>query len=1146
MLRSVKNPYLPVKTTPLPARWRVLLPTLLLALLPFRPWATPPLLRNTPSVGGQFKIVNESDQRVQIAFEANPDNCFTDGKIPGGTYWLDPLQATPLFHYEVRHGLVANSCSDAFIRFDVRNTAGTTMAFFSVKMIVLPKASLLDQTLPLFSHFDYQQDSSVPGVFGASELYNEFSDGNEKGDILGQKKDWGLGVFHLVKNLDYADWMRNSGLVASGKGLNQIALPGSHDAGMHRVRADVIGETFGVKANTVTQWRTILEQLHAGIRYFDCRVVGQDLNRDDVPLRFAHFSESGGYCSAKEALGSTSDDLEPVLEELRNFLDTHTELVVLHFEHVCENRDQLDRLVSLIRSTLGDRLVTTPNALKNGVPIRQFFDSNPDGTLVPKGKVLVWFDLSSWYDPIRDPTGAEPYRGIYCKPKYNGAGGLEVDHPYTGRLYNNYTGKSSYSEMMADQQEKLLAYTPVYHDLSLLSWTLTHEGIEASNAAGGGFRSILGMAKQANNRLSENLYALRNYTAEPFSYTSPDNTALVGYKPNILYTDDCWEFLTAIAMVVNSQRCPPISFVSQPGVSTRSVCQYQPLELKAEVTPTSDKLTYEWHRQTGTDDVIVGTAATLTIAEAQPGDAGRYVLRVHNDCLPDRVIETNPVLVSVTPIRFGGAASVPAGVARCAGYRVPVSIDRSECPFPAGNVLTAELSDGNGSFDTPVSLGEIALGTTDVVLPVELSTGARYRIRVTSSKPALLSEPSEAFGVKALRFEGPARVPERSVRCADQTIDLTFSVGDNCAFPMGNDFIAELSDPNGSFEAPVRLGKVVPGSNAVPLPANTETGTGYRLRVVSTYPARVSEPSGVVRVKGLYLTSTPTVGGGPVCAGTPVRVSFTATTECAFPAANAFQAELSDAEGRFETGVTGLGEITPGSTTVLIPFATPAGTYRIRVRSSDPERVTAGSAALVVKAPTFASVPTVSGVPACPGGVIRVAFTQACVFPPDNVFTVQLSDASGGFDPAQTLGTVSPGLASLTLPAPLPPGTGYRVRLRSSNPALTSAQSAAFRVNGCGLTRQRAEPEAASGGLFLHASPNPTPEGRLLIQVSGLTERTLTLELYGAEGVRYHQQVLETEGEALDLTWNLSQQPAGLYLLRATSGRVSKTLKIIR
>ncbi|WP_276134997.1 T9SS type A sorting domain-containing protein [Polluticoccus soli] len=79
----------------------------------------------------------------------------------------------------------------------------------------------------------------------------------------------------------------------------------------------------------------------------------------------------------------------------------------------------------------------------------------------------------------------------------------------------------------------------------------------------------------------------------------------------------------------------------------------------------------------------------------------------------------------------------------------------------------------------------------------------------------------------------------------------------------------------------------------------------------------------------------------------------------------------------------------------------------------------------------------------CPSDSVHVAFTTISNFQAGNVFTLQLSNASGSFAAPTNIGTLAATTAG-TIHGKLPnslPGTGYRVRIVSTNPVRTSADN---------------------------------------------------------------------------------------------------------
>jgi PKD repeat protein len=84
--------------------------------------------------------------------------------------------------------------------------------------------------------------------------------------------------------------------------------------------------------------------------------------------------------------------------------------------------------------------------------------------------------------------------------------------------------------------------------------------------------------------------------------------------------------------------------------------------------------------------------------------------------------------------------------------------------------------------------------------------------------------------------------------------------------------------------------------------------------------------------------------------------------------------------------------------------------------------------------------PVVGSMPAqdCEGNSGTVSYSISGLYNPGNVFTLELSDASGSFSAPTALGAISSvtaGSIAYTLPTSIPIGTGYRVRITSSTPS---------------------------------------------------------------------------------------------------------------
>jgi hypothetical protein len=85
----------------------------------------------------------------------------------------------------------------------------------------------------------------------------------------------------------------------------------------------------------------------------------------------------------------------------------------------------------------------------------------------------------------------------------------------------------------------------------------------------------------------------------------------------------------------------------------------------------------------------------------------------------------------------------------------------------------------------------------------------------------------------------------RSVFCPGSPVTINFI--SSASFAANNTFVAQLSNSSGSFANPVNIG-VVNSSTVTPvsgtIPANTLSGNGYRIRVISTNPSIVGSDNG--------------------------------------------------------------------------------------------------------------------------------------------------------------------------------------------------------------------------------------------------------------------------------------------------------------
>ena len=117
-------------------------------------------------------------------------------------------------------------------------------------------------------------------------------------------------------------------------------------------------------------------------------------------------------------------------------------------------------------------------------------------------------------------------------------------------------------------------------------------------------------------------------------------------------------------------------------------------------------------------------------------------------------------------------------------------------------------------------------------------------------------------------------------KCAGTTFNLTYSKSGT--FTAGNIFTAQLSNAAGSFTSSVNIGTLtstLAGTIVCTIPPNTPSGTGYRVRVVSSAPARTGSINNSNITINALLTPEVTISSsasGSICSSTSATLTAVA------------------------------------------------------------------------------------------------------------------------------------------------------------------------------------------------------------------------------------------------------------------------------
>lgn len=207
------------------------------------------------------------------------------------------------------------------------------------------------------------------------------------------------------------------------------------------------------------------------------------------------------------------------------------------------------------------------------------------------------------------------------------------------------------------------------------------------------------------------------------------------------------------------------------------------------------------------------------------------------------------------------------------------------------------------------------------------------------------------------------------------------------------------------------------------------------------------------RVYSQTIGITSPVASTSFCAGSSINITYTISgTFSNTPTSNVFSAEVSDVIGSFAGSPVSIGTRTAtngGTIACTLPSTLfTSGLYRFRVVSSNPAVNGSDNGANISIVAITLNSPTLSVSSLCQGEIFTVNFSQSsCNFintPSPNVYSIELSNAAGSFTNPVTIGTrtaSTSGAVTCTLPAGTPGGSGYRIRVVSSNPVVTSADN---------------------------------------------------------------------------------------------------------
>lgn len=205
--------------------------------------------------------------------------------------------------------------------------------------------------------------------------------------------------------------------------------------------------------------------------------------------------------------------------------------------------------------------------------------------------------------------------------------------------------------------------------------------------------------------------------------------------------------------------------------------------------------------------------------------------------------------------------------------------------------------------------------------------------------------------------------------------------------------------------------------------------------------------------------------------------------------------------------------------------STQLGTFRI----VDQTRISGATVTSAIP-PSIQAPSAISGAPFCVspsrGDSIRVTFVSTGAFNAGNVYTLELSDPTGGFASPLPLGTyagtANTGHITAFIPAGTSPGT-YRLRIRSGSPAVNGTDTATIRIRpGIGITATVTQPPChnGTGAIDLGISGGTAPF------VYQWSNNAVTQDVAGLAPGNYTHTTADTYGCRADTSFTIDDVPA--------------------
>jgi Metallo-peptidase family M12/PKD-like domain/Secretion system C-terminal sorting domain len=315
---------------------------------------------------------------------------------------------------------------------------------------------------------------------------------------------------------------------------------------------------------------------------------------------------------------------------------------------------------------------------------------------------------------------------------------------------------------------------------------------------------------------------------------------------------------------------------------------------------------------------------TTTVGEILPNVARtlNFQLTVRDNIAGGGGVMHPDSTVTITVANTGGAFAVTApntAVTWAGGSTQTVTWNvsgTSGSPINTANVKISLSTDGGNNFSTVILASTANDGTETITVPNVATTQARIKVEAVGNIYFDMSNANFTITSSAFSSITTSSIATTNY-CAGAALNVSFTT--NGSANAGNIFTAQLSNASGSFASPVSIGTLTSttaGTIACVIPAGTASGTGYRIRVVSSNPAVTGSDNGANLTISAQVAAAgaPQSGSSAYCANLPIVFTIN-------PIANATSYTWSVNAGGIITNGQGTTQVTiafpPGQPTIV-------------------------------------------------------------------------------------------------------------------------------------------------------------------------------------------------------------------------------------